>query len=69
MKKIIVPSILLLALLAIGFYCQPQGPIVNPNDYETFLSQTSLQKEKEKLSGEIGFWEDKPGKYASQLCF
>lgn len=67
MKKIIVPSILLLALLAIGFYYQPEGPIANPNDYETFLSQTSLQREKEKLSGEIGFWEDKlvstPGNY------
>lgn len=67
MKKIIFPVILLATILAFVFYSQPDRPVVDPADYGQYLSETPLQQQKEEISGEIGFWENKlvstPGNY------
>ena len=50
---------LLAVIIAVGFYFQAGRPIVNSNDYEAYMTQDFLLKEKAKLSGEIGFWGNK----------
>ena len=43
----------------LAYFSQPQGPIIDPTNYEVYLTDEHLHKKRDKLSEEITFWKDK----------
>jgi hypothetical protein len=55
MKKIILYSILLLAINA----CNKKNTVANSNDYEVYLNSSFLKKQLQSNEQEISFWQNK----------